>query len=263
MLSEITTPTTRGFATSPPLTGRVHPTAQDEQVSLTPSRRDVKILANHATGRKGIRLAAEHRPRPALSAAIAGVLLLVGLALAVLLLPGKLEKQQAYDSAPTCPTAEPAPGCLSQTPVTLVDKERRNSGKNRPHYMLFSRDGRLAQWVRMGGGSHPVYSAAQPGDTVTATYWDGQIVEVTFQGQRETSAQEPDHNFTGFLFLTSLPLVAGGFATVVAFRHLGGRTLLKPDIKPLAAMGVGVGTLAGGLLGTAIVTGVLKALLTR
>ncbi|MEU9190856.1 hypothetical protein AB0D14_41445 [Streptomyces sp. NPDC048484] len=208
-------------------------------------------------------MAAEHRPRPALSATIAGVLLLAGLALAVLLLPGKLEKQQAYDSAPTCPTAEPAPGCLSQTPVTLIDKERRNSSKGRPHYMLFSRDGRPSQWVRMGGGSHPVYSAAQTGDTVTAIYWDGQIVEVAFQGQRETSAQEPDHNFTGFLFLTSLLLVTGGFATVVAFRHLGGRTLLKPDIKPLAAMGVGVGTLAGGLLGTTIVTGVLKALLTR
>ncbi|MFW6694747.1 hypothetical protein [Streptomyces sp. MAR4 CNX-425] len=207
-------------------------------------------------------MAAEHRPKPALSATIAGVLLLAGLALAVLLLPGELDKQRAYDAAPRCPTAEPAPGCKSQTPVTLTDKERRK-GKGRPHYMLFSRDSQPPQWVRMGGGSHPVYDNAQPGDTVTATYWDGHIVEVAFQGQREVSAQEPNRNFAGFLFLTSLVFVSGGFATFAAARHFGGRTVLKPDLKPLAYMGIGVGTLVGGLLVTGIITGVLNALLTR
>ncbi|MFW6695328.1 hypothetical protein [Streptomyces sp. MAR4 CNX-425] len=206
-------------------------------------------------------MAAEHKPRPVLSATIAGVLLLVGLALAALLLPGELEKRRAYDSAPSCPTAEPAPGCRSQTPVTLTDKERRK-GKGRPHYMLLSRDGRSSQWVRMGGGSHPVFDTAQPGDTVTATYWDGRIVEVAFQGRREISAQEPGRRFAGFLFLTSLLFVAGGFAAVAAARHSTGRTLLKPDTKPLAAMGIGASALVGGLVVTALATGALNALLT-
>ncbi len=35
VLSQITTPTTKGFATSPPLTSLVHPTAQDERGSVS------------------------------------------------------------------------------------------------------------------------------------------------------------------------------------------------------------------------------------
>ncbi|MQY11057.1 hypothetical protein SRB5_11710 [Streptomyces sp. RB5] len=222
------------------------------------------MFARRDGHQEGITLAAEHRPRPALSITIAGVFLLAGLALAVLLLPGKLDKQQAYDSAPRCPTAQPAPGCRSQTPVTLTAKERREKGKNRPYLLLISRDGGPSQWVQMDSGdSHPVYDTAQPGDTLTATYWDNLIVDVTFHGRHENSTHEPNSGFQGFLFLTTLLLVAGAITTVIAARHLAGRTLMKPDIKPLAAMGVGTGLLAGGLLVTAVLTGALNALLTR
>lgn len=207
-------------------------------------------------------MAAKHRPRPVLSVAIAGVLLLAGLALAVFLLPGELQERDAYHAAPRCPTAEPAPGCRSQTPVTLIDKERRDSGKNRSRHMLFSRDGQPSQWVQMSGSAQ-VYDTVQPGDTLTATYWEWRIVEVVFRGQREISTYEPAYSVDGLVFLTSSLFVAGGFAGIVAFRHLRGRTLLKPDIRPLAAMGLGAGMLVGGLVVAAMVGGVVNAALTR
>ncbi len=128
--------------------------------------------------------------------------------------------------------------------------------------MLFSRDGQPSQWVQMSGSAQ-VYDTVQPGDTLTATYWEGRIVEVVFRGQREISTYEPAYSVDGLVFLTSSLFVAGGFAGIVAFRHLRGRTLLKPDIRPLAAMGLGAGMLVGGLVVAAMVGGVVNAALTR
>ncbi|MET9608879.1 hypothetical protein ABZZ17_28095 [Streptomyces sp. NPDC006512] len=173
--------------------------------------------------------------------------------LAAEMLPSDVSRYEAYAATGPCPGED----CLRTVSFTVESVVSKDSGKSTVYDVIVHGTPFGRGLVPFGGGG-PLVKQLRPGDRVTGTVWRGDVMALSRDGIRESSADEPRDEaqmtagvatFAGLL--AALGLVLGTVRLAGGDRH--GHLGWRPFVKPML---IGTGITCGGVAFLALALGV-------
>lgn len=107
-----------------------------------------------------------------------GMLLLLVSACLFAVTAWTLASARAYATAPVCPTGTRLDTCTTTARATVEGTDSEVWGKGKRYYVRLTEQGSPEEQHVLMAGSGPVVGMVSPGDTVTLTYWQGEIARL-------------------------------------------------------------------------------------
>ncbi|MGW1868260.1 hypothetical protein ACWCPS_22180 [Streptomyces mauvecolor] len=167
-------------------------------------------------------------------AVIGAVLVLVAGWLLLATVPGTLDEERAFASAPGCPVAEVSTECRHTVAATVTSAAADHKHRSTYYWLGIGHvqdgpgalPGRLKSGPLRAGsavrpiagvprrvkmeGRTPVFSAVRPGAPLQLTYWHGEIRYIEFRGLRQYTAADPRGGYRLPLAAALVLLCVGG-----------------------------------------------------